>query len=148
LVDNQGTGTIINDDGSSSGSLGGIPSPRSGSTNVSINNVTTTEFNSGYKNFTFTVSLSSPASKSVAVKWATQGLTAKVGSDYLGANGTLTFSAGQTKKTITVRVISDMKVEANETFAVNLLSATNASIIDSQGKGTIINDDGRASGSL
>ena len=36
----------------------------------------------------------------------------------------------------------DTVVEANETFYVNLSSATNATIADNQGIGTIVNDDG------
>jgi hypothetical protein len=40
-----------------------------------------------------------------------------------------------------VPVIGDLLVEANETFTVNLYNATNAKIKDSQGVGTITNDD-------
>ena len=45
---------------------------------------------------------------------------------------------------ITVTVRGDKKEEANETFAVNLTGATDGTISDSQGIGTIVNDDGGA----
>ncbi|MDD1460077.1 hypothetical protein MEO39_08225, partial [Dolichospermum sp. ST_sed2] len=47
----------------------------------------------------------------------------------------------ETSKTITVPIIGDTAVEANETFLVNLSNPTNATIADSQGLGTITNDD-------
>jgi hypothetical protein len=39
-------------------------------------------------------------------------------------------------------VIGDTVVEGNESFFVNLTSATNATIADGQGIGTIVDDDG------
>ena len=43
---------------------------------------------------------------------------------------------------MTVPVVGDPAVEANETFTVNLSSAVGATILDGQGLGTILNDDG------
>ncbi len=49
-----------------------------------------------------------------------------------------------TSQTVTVQVNGDTTVEPNETFNVNLSSATgNATITDTQGVGTIVNDDAR-----
>ena len=45
---------------------------------------------------------------------------ATAGSDYVAQTGTLTFTAGQTSKTITVAVNGDTTVEPNETFTVTL----------------------------
>jgi hypothetical protein len=74
--------------------------------------------------------------------FATQDGTAKVsGSDYFARSGMLTFSPGQASKTLTIRVIGDTKIEADETFFVKLSAATNASIIDESGTGRILNDD-------
>src|SRR5207247_4139798 len=67
---------------------------------------------------------------------------ATAGSYYVSTSGTLTFAAGETSKTVTVVVNGDTTKEANETFNVNLTSPTNATIADSQGVGTILNDDG------
>jgi hypothetical protein len=47
---------------------------------------------------------------------------------------------------VTVSVIADQTVELDETFTVNLSSATNATISDGQGLGAIRNDDTSGSG--
>ncbi len=44
-------------------------------------------------------------------------------------------------KLVTVNVLGNTVVEPNETFVVNLSGATGATILDSQGVGTISNDD-------
>jgi hypothetical protein len=57
----------------------------------------------------------------------------------------VTIPAGQTSRTFTVPVNGDRLPESNETFAVNLSAATNATIIDGQGVGTIIDNEPRVS---
>jgi photosystem II stability/assembly factor-like uncharacterized protein len=64
--------------------------------------------------------------------------------DYTAGSGQLVFAPGTASKTITVPVYGDTTVEANETFYVNLSSPSNATIADSQGAGTILNDDADA----
>ena len=54
---------------------------------------------------------------------------------------TLTFSAGDTSKTIAVTVLSDALDEADETVTMTLSSASNATISDSTGTFTITDDD-------
>src|SRR5439155_20043040 len=61
--------------------------------------------------------------------------------DYASASGTLSFLPGDTSKSVDVTVYGDTKHEADETFTVNLSGAVNATISDSQGIGTITNDD-------
>jgi len=149
LADKQGAATIINDDGTSSGSLG-VGSGSSGGSlaDVRVSDVRSTEGNYGLKTFTFNLSLDSAASKQVAVRWETRGETGKVGKDYVGRNGTVYFNAGQTKKSVSIQVKSDKVKEADETFILKLLSATNATIADSIGRATIVNDDGTPSSTL
>ncbi len=78
----------------------------------------------------------------MTVQFATANGTATTGdNDYQSTSGTLTFTPGQTSKTVTVKVVGDTKVESNETFFVNLSNAVNATIADNQGVGTINNDD-------
>ena len=89
----------------------------------------------------FTVTLSEPVIGTVTVNYQTADGSAKAGSDYLAAAGTLTFAPGETSKRISIEIIGDTKDEANETFAVNLSAAVNADIWDSQGLGLILNDD-------
>src|SRR5205823_13824160 len=67
--------------------------------------------------------------------------TAGAPSDYTASSGTLTFTPGQTSKAVNVAVKGDLLNEVNETFWVNLSGATNASIADGQGTGTITDDD-------
>ncbi len=108
---------------------------------LSINDVSVTEGNSGTVNAVFTVNLSAPHTQTVTVKFATASGTASLSTDYTAVTGTLSFSPGQTTKSVTVPVKGDTLFEPNETFFVNLTSPTNAPLADSQGKGTITNDD-------
>jgi hypothetical protein len=108
---------------------------------LSINDVAVTEGNSGTINAVFTVTLSPASAQTVTVNFATADGTATAGSDYTATSGTLTFSPGETSKTITVAVNGDTFNEATETFFVNLTSPTNASISDGQGVGTINDND-------
>ena len=55
--------------------------------------------------------------------------------------GPLTFTPGQTTKTVTVLVNGDTLDELDETYFVDLSNASNANIGDSHGVGTIIDDD-------
>jgi hypothetical protein len=75
------------------------------------------------------------------VDYATFDGTAQAPGDYQAASGTLTIAAGQTSGTIVVSVVGDALPETNETFAVLLSGATGGVIIDSQGLGTIVNED-------
>jgi len=108
---------------------------------LSISDATVTEGNSGTTNATFTVTLSAASGSAVTVKYDTANGTATAGSDYQTASGTLTFIPGDTSETFNVAVNGDTVPESNETFAVNLSNPTNATISDSQGVGTINNDD-------
>ena len=85
------------------------------------------------------------------MNYATSDGTATVAdSDYVNVPTTaLHFDAGDTTKTISVTINGDTKVEANETFNVNLSGATNgATISKGVGVGTITNDDVRPGGRL
>jgi serralysin len=55
------------------------------------------------------------------------------------------YRPGETSKTISVLVNGDRLPEPNETFIVNLSGATNATITDGQGVGTIFDDEPRIS---
>ena len=109
---------------------------------ISISDVTKREGDSSTTRFVFTVSLSAAADERVTVEYATANGTAKKGdSDYVASSGKVTFRPGEISKTITVTVKGDKKVEAHETFFVNLSHAKGAVVDDGQGVGTITNDD-------
>src|SRR5207248_1355901 len=97
--------------------------------------------NVGLTSFTFTVTLSSPTSRTITVDSATADGTASAPLDYLSTSGTLTFQPRQTSQTITVQVVGDVLAESNETFFVNLSNSSNAPLTRSKGTGTILNDD-------
>ncbi len=110
-----------------------------------INDVSQAEGNSGTSSFTFTVSLSAASGKTVTVKYQTalpSTLIATPGTDYIAVPLTaLSFTPGQTSKTVTVLVNGDTTVEGAERFVVKLSAQTNATIADSEGFGTITNED-------
>ncbi|MEP6902348.1 MAG: Calx-beta domain-containing protein, partial [Actinomycetota bacterium] len=108
---------------------------------IGITDATVTEGNSGTTGATFNVSLSNLSGNIVTVNYATSNGTATTPTDYTATSGTLTFAPGTTSKIITVPIIGDTIVEPNETFNVNLSSATNATIADALGIGIITNDD-------
>lgn len=115
-----------------------------GAPSLSIVDASIAEGNSGTKNLSFTVTLSSAASSAVTVKASTANGTATAGNDYTATSSTLSFSPGQKSKTFSVAVKGDTSAEPNETFLVNLGNATGATIADGQATGTITNDDASA----
>jgi hypothetical protein len=108
---------------------------------ISINDVSITEGNSGTKVLTFTVTRTG-GTAAFSVDYATASGTATAGQDFVATSGTLQFAANDTTKTISVTIDGDTIVEPDESFYLNLFNATNsATIADSQGIGTINNDD-------
>jgi hypothetical protein len=100
------------------------------------------EGNSKVSYFVFTVSLSAASEKTISLNYATaDGTATSKSADYQAASGTLTFAPGETTKTIRIAVNGDNRKEADETFFLNLSAAVDAILGDSQGLGTILNDD-------
>jgi predicted extracellular nuclease len=109
---------------------------------LSINNTSVTEGNTGSTNATFTVSLSDPYAGTVSIDYATADGTAySTSNDYTATSGTLTFSGGVISQTVNVAVLGDTYNEANETFKLNLSNPTNATLANTFGTATIIDND-------
>ena len=89
----------------------------------------------------FVVSLSRAASGTVTVDYATADGTATEGDDYTRTEGTLTFAAGQTSKTVAVPVLDDAHDDGGETLTLVLSNAVGARIRDGEAVGTIENSD-------
>lgn len=105
---------------------------------ISIGDGTVTEGGS----ITFTVSLSTSSVQTVTVNYATDKLTAIAPGDFTSASGTLTFLPGYpTTQTFTVSTSNDVLDEDDEVFNVQLSNATNATIGDGLGFGTILDND-------
>ena len=126
IADNQGSGTITNDDAEPA---------------ISVNDVSVVEGNAGTGTLTFTVSLDHASAASVTVDYTTADNTATAGTDYTATSGTLIFNAGVTSQTVSVTISGDTGYEPDEGFHINLANPVNAAISDSQGTGTITNDD-------
>ena len=127
--------------------LATLPSEISGSTpiiyspSIFINDVSLLEGDEDNTYFTFTISIAQASNEIITVDYATSDNTSFAGEDYIATNGTLEFELGTTEKTITVEAIGDTEVEETEFFTVDLSNATNAVIVDSQGKAVLENDD-------
>ena len=104
---------------------------------ISIDNAdTVTE--GGTASFEVTMAQSA---KTVTVQYATGDGTAQQPGDYTSTSGTLTFTAGQTTKTIeVVTTTDDLDEQDGETFTVTLSSPSNATLGTATATGTI-NDD-------
>lgn len=127
IADNQGIGTILNDDQAPS---------------LSINDVSVAEGNAGTKVLTFIVTLSKASAQAVSVKFASADGTARSTSDYVAQSGTLSFAPGSAlTRTISIIINGDTLVENDETVFVLLSASVNASIGKARGVGTILNDD-------
>lgn len=112
---------------------------------ISISDVSVTEGLAGDMIMTFTVTRSNNGS-AFSVDYGTANGTATAGADYDAAAGTLTFAVGgPLTQTVSVTVHGDGTMEADETLVVNLsnIQATSGTAVfaDSQGQGTILNDD-------
>jgi large repetitive protein len=88
----------------------------------------------------FSVILTNASASTQTVNFTTADGTATAGGDYSSTSGMLTFTPGQTTKTVPVTILDDALNEADESLLVNLSSGSLA-VTDSQAVGTIVNDD-------
>ena len=89
----------------------------------------------------FVVTLAPASDEAVSVDYATADGSATAGGGYTATSGTLTFSAGETSKTVQVPVIDDDFDDDDETFTLNLSNATGAEISDGKATGLITNSE-------
>ncbi|HEX9000675.1 MAG TPA: choice-of-anchor Q domain-containing protein, partial [Blastocatellia bacterium] len=138
-VDLSGLPAAANGDNSDIGAVEAQSLPLPG---IFINDVTVAEGNAGTSTATFNVTLSTASTQTVTVQYATANGTATAGSDYVATSGMLTFNPGVTSQPIVVTINGDTVLEPGETFFINLSNPTNAVLVDAQGRGVIVNDDG------
>jgi len=93
------------------------------------------------------VDLSAATGRTVTANFATTngsafgGTGCTRGVDYITKSGTVTVPAGATSVTIPITVCGDSSAEANETFAFTLSNPVNATLLNNQASGSIVNDD-------
>ncbi|MGB5049183.1 MAG: choice-of-anchor Q domain-containing protein, partial [Caldilineaceae bacterium] len=127
----RATGTITDDD----------------SAGVTVSHVNAYEGQSGTTDFVFTVTLTNAVSSEVFVPYGTTDGTALVSdSDYNPDSAGVSFPAGLAgTQTVTITVVGDRYVEADEIFYFDLFGAygngQNVFVSDDRGIGTILNDD-------
>ena len=132
IADNQGIGTITNDDLVPSISITDFSGPEGTASNLNLN-------------FPVVVSQSNPSSQTITVELSTAPGTATDGSDFLPISpanpSVVTFNPGVVMQTFSMAVVQDSTREPDETFFANLANSVNATIADPQGVVTIVNDD-------
>ncbi|MCR9256589.1 MAG: hypothetical protein NXI16_10900 [Alphaproteobacteria bacterium] len=113
----------IGEQGTDSDSGSGSDSGGGSSGLVTVADASVTEGDSLARSVTLTVTLASAQASDTAVTYQTADGTAAAGSDYTAAAGTMTIAAGETSGTLTLSVLGDIAVEANETFTVAFTDA-------------------------
>ena len=130
LADSEAIGTISNDD----------------SADISIDNVSAPEGDSGTTSFQFTVTLDADVDTALSVDFGTQDDTATVADgDYAATNGRLNFAGNAEQQPLTVLVNGDGFSEGDEQFAVVLANlqagGRNVALTMATGIGEILDDD-------
>ena len=92
----------------------------------------------------FRIELDASSGRTVTVDWSTAPGTAKPGSDYRDASGTVVLPPGKRVGEVRVDVINDRRDEPDETFQLVLSGAGNAEIARGTATGTIDDDDDAA----
>jgi hypothetical protein len=125
ISDNQGTGTLVEQDAEP---------------NISVDDPTAVvEGNT----ITFTVSIDATSDTDVTVDWTTTagtavgGVSCGSGADYVSDSDTATIAAGSTSTTVDVTTCDDGADEGTQSFTVDLSGASGGTITDSSGTGTI-----------
>lgn len=99
------------------------------------------ETDDGTRNLDFTVSVIRTTDEVITVSYATSDGTAIAGEDFTPTTGSVTFQAAETNQIISIPIIGDTTSEEHETFSVVLSNQSTGFIGDSEGVGTILNND-------
>ena len=112
-----------------------------GTTTVSVSDARVREAEGASLEFSITLSRVHPQSLTLA--YVTRDGTARAGSDYRGTGGVLTFWSGQTRKTVSVRVLDDELDEGPETLKlkVTVMGGWPVTLANPTATGTIANTD-------
>ncbi|OCY13638.1 MAG: calcium-binding protein [Microcystis aeruginosa CACIAM 03] len=123
ITDNQGQGTINDDDSTVTSQL-------------SINDITVVEGQNS--NAILTVTVNNPNSQPISVNYTTAPINATANVDYTSQTGTLTIAPNTSTATISIPILNDNLNEPDEAFTVNLSNAVNATINPDEAIGQVI----------
>jgi len=146
--ESSSTGVIISSDDTASGKLLNDDAK----IDLSVDPTTRAEGNSN-ENYTFTIVRSGDTTGSASIEWKvtsqSDGLDTDDfadGQDGLGTNagfpsGTVNFADGESEKTVSIELIGDLVVEADDTFRITLQNPTGAELDSSTEDVVLTNDD-------
>ncbi|REJ44056.1 MAG: hypothetical protein DWQ54_00415 [Microcystis flos-aquae TF09] len=123
ITDNQGQGTINDDDSTVTSQL-------------SINDITVVEGQNS--NAILTVTVNNPSTQQITVNYTTAPIDATANVDYTSQTGTLTIAANTATATISIPILNDNLNEPDEAFTVTLSNAVNATINPDEAIGQVI----------
>ncbi|MAU00232.1 MAG: hypothetical protein CL608_24090 [Anaerolineaceae bacterium] len=111
-----------------------------------IDEVTVEEGNDGIQNAAFVVSLPFPLAQTIVLDFETVAETAVANEDFLAQSGSFIFAAGEISQVITIPVMGDTEVEADETFCLKISYGSPSSPVSVMARAAILNDDKPDSG--
>lgn len=144
ILGGGGSDTLNGDSGSDY-----VSSFLSGETNivstatVNLADVAILEADGGPTVADFVITLTSVQNGVVNIDFTTQDGTATAGADYLMTAGSLVFQPGQMQMTVSVPILDDLAMEADETFTLVLTSPVSALLGRTQAIATILDDESR-----
>src|SRR5262249_12057512 len=89
----------------------------------------------------FPVTLGAATTTPVTVQYSTTPGTATPGSDYTAVSGTVTLRPGTTSANVSVPIIGDAAIEADESFRLTPSTPVGPQLANATAVGTIVNDD-------
>ncbi len=113
---------------------------------MSVADASLGEGSGGTNQLPFVITLSAVSGRTVTAAYATAGVTASPGLDFVPVWGTVTFPPGTTQATVSVPIKSDFVREADETLVLGLSQSSGATLARAQAVGTLVDDDGDAGG--
>ncbi|NKE45875.1 cellulase family glycosylhydrolase [Roseomonas frigidaquae] len=90
----------------------------------------------------FRIGLSHAATAPVTVSYATEAGTARAGTDFRAALGSVTFAAGETSRVVAVTLVDDAVAEGTESFNLRLTGASGGTLGAAVAEAVVLNDDG------
>ncbi|MBD2600142.1 Calx-beta domain-containing protein [Microcystis viridis] len=123
ITDNQGQGTINDDDSTVTSQL-------------SINDITVVEGQNS--NAILTVTVNNPSTQQISVNYTTAPINATANVDYTSKTGTITIAPNTVTATISIPILNDNLNEPDEAFTVTLSNAVNATINPDEAIGQVI----------